>query len=60
MTRKQTLKEAKAVRKYVLFHYHDKPCKTLNADCPNCKATILLAYLNWFIDLEEWALKNPL
>lgn len=33
-------------------------CKTMNVECANCKGQMLLGYLNWYLDLLEWDMKE--
>ncbi len=48
------IKEVKSLIKKIKKGY-GKPCPELNVECAACKATILIAYLNWHLDNLTWS-----
>lgn len=49
----EEIKEVKSLIKKIKKRY-GKPCPDLNVECAACKATILIAYLNWHLDNLEY------
>lgn len=48
------MKELDKVIKDIKQEFGTKVCKDINPDCPNCKAQLLLGYLNWYRDLLKY------
>lgn len=54
---KQEKEEVKSVKKLIknIKKGFGGPCPELNIECGTCKATVLIAHLEWYVDLIEWS-----
>lgn len=53
MTDKETVKLIKKLLAEIDEGFN-KPCKALDIECGNCKAELLRAMLNWYLDLISY------
>jgi len=58
MNDKEGLKLAKKYKKVLQEGFGEEVCKELDFDCASCKAQIMIAFVNWHINLLEWAVER--
>jgi len=54
MNDKEYLETLKKLRKHLRSQkgFGKDVCKELHMDCANCRAQVMIGYINWLIDLE--------